>query len=103
VKGGQEAMKKPRYMILKGGSPAIHKLGDIRREEDDLIYVNSETADHYIGNFVEGFGFIHVDFKKSDCRPLFPNEIEKLNNSKIQLGGTIYKTRVDAEGYPIKE
>ena len=40
--------KKQRYMILKGGSPAIHKLGDIRREEDDLIYVKSETQDHFI-------------------------------------------------------
>jgi len=93
---------RPRYMILKGGSPAIHKLGDIGRDEDDLIYVKSETSDHFIGNFVEGFGFADVEYRKSDCRPLTPDEIEKLNNSKIRLGGTIYQTRVDAEGYPIE-
>lgn len=92
-----------RYMILKGGSPAIHKLGDIGRDEDDLICVKSETLDHFIGNFVEGFGFMDVEFRKSDCRPLTPAEIEKLNSKVIQLGGTRYKMRVDSEGYPVKD
>lgn len=92
---------KARYMILKGGSPAIYKLGDIGRDEDDLIYVKTETEDHFIGNFVEGFGFAEVQFKKSDCRPLNPSEIEDLNNSVIQLGGIKYKMRADSEGYPI--
>ncbi|MFC6545517.1 hypothetical protein [Cohnella cellulosilytica] len=94
---------KPRYMILKGGSPAIHKLGDIGREQDDLIYVKSETPDHFIGNFVEGFGFTDVAFKKNDCRSLNPGEIEELNNSVIRLGGIRYRMRVDPEGYPIEE
>ncbi|SFF22772.1 hypothetical protein SAMN04487969_11944 [Paenibacillus algorifonticola] len=89
-------------MIVKGGSPAIHKLGDIRREEDELIIVKSETEDHFIGNFVEGFGFMEVKYQKSDCRPLLPSEIEKLNNSRIGLGGIIYKLQVDSEGYPIQ-
>ncbi len=96
-------MNKQRYMILKGGSPAIHKLGDIGRDEDDLIFVKSETEDHFIGNFVEGFGFMDVEFRKSDCRPLTLAEIEKLNNSKIQLGGIRYKMRVDSEGYPVQD
>ncbi|MFC6546107.1 hypothetical protein ACFQBN_05220 [Cohnella cellulosilytica] len=90
-------------MILKGGSPAIHKLGDIGREQDDLIYVKSETPDHFIGNFVEGFGFTDVAFKKNDCRSLNPGEIEELNNSVIRLGGIRYRMRVDPEGYPIEE
>ncbi|MFU1797357.1 hypothetical protein ACM1RC_26060 [Paenibacillus azoreducens] len=93
-------MNKQRYMILKGGSPAIHKLGDIGRDEDDLIFVKSETQNHFVGNFVEGFGFADVEFRKSDCRPLTQAEIEKLNNSEIQLGGIRYKMRVDSEGYP---
>ena len=94
---------KPRYMILNGGCPAIHKLGDIRRDEDDLIYVKSETADLFIGNFVEGFGFMDVEFRKCDCRPLNPSEIEKLNNSVIRLGAIRYKMRVDSEGYPMED
>jgi hypothetical protein len=94
---------KPRYLILKGGSPVIHKLGDISRDEDDLIYVKSETQELFIGNFVEGFGFAEVQFQKSDCRPLTSSEIEKLNNSRIQLGGIRYKMRVDSEGYPVEE
>lgn len=94
---------KPRYLILKGGSPAIHKLGDISRDEDDLIFVKSETQNHFIGNFVEGFGFADVAFMKNDCRPLTQGEIEKLNNSQIQLGGIRYKMQVDSEGYPIHD
>lgn len=96
-------MTKQRYMILKGGSPAIHILGDIGRDADDFIIVKSETEDHFIGNFVEGFGFMDVRFRKDDCRPLTPGEIEKLNNSQIQLGGIKYKMRVDSEGYPDKD
>lgn len=94
---------KPRYMILKGGSPAIHKLGDIGREEDDLIYVKSETSEYFIGNFVEGFGFMDVKFNKTDCRLLTPSEIEDLNNRVIRLGGIRYKMRSDPEGYSIDE
>lgn len=100
VTEGQQNMKKPRYMILKGGSPAIHKLGDISREEDELIYVKSETQNHFIGIFVEGFGFAEVEFRKSDCRPLTPSEIEKLNNREIQLGGISNKMHSDLEVYP---
>lgn len=87
-------------MILKGGSPAIHILGNIGRDEDDLVIIKSENEQHFIGNFVEGFGFMDVEFKKSDCRPLTSTEIEKLNNSVIQLGRIKYKMHVDSEGYP---
>ena len=60
-----------KIMILKANSPAIHLLGDIKREEDDYIRIHKETEIHYIGSFEEGYGFINVKFNNSDCRLLF--------------------------------
>ena len=86
-------------MILKGGSPAIHKLGDIWRPVDDLIRVHSENENQYIGNFEEGFGFIDVKFDKNDCRPLTQEEREELNGTWYTISGNpLYKIYVDTEG-----
>jgi hypothetical protein len=86
-------------MILKGGSPAIHKLGDIGRENDSKIRVGNEDEEYYIGNFEEGFGFIDVKFKKSDCRPLTNEERDNLNGSWYTINGNpLYKIYVDEEG-----
>lgn len=65
-----------KIMVLKGGSPAIHKLGDIRREEDDWVWVREETEDQYIGQFVEGLGFFGVKFNKTDVRPCTKDEVD---------------------------
>lgn len=63
------------YFIKKGGK-AIHKLGDISRNvlDAELIYVNDEDEDNYIGHFAEGYGFIDVKFAKEDCRPASAKE-----------------------------
>lgn len=86
-------------MILKGDSPAIHKLGDIRRSHDDLIRIDSEDENNYIGCFEEGFGFIGVKFNKNDCRLLTQEEREKLNGSWYGINGNpMYRIYVDEEG-----
>ena len=88
-----------KIMILKGGSPAIHKLGDISRKYDDKIRIHSEDDTHYIGNFEEGYGFINVKFNKSDCRLLNLEEREKLNGSWYGINGNpLYRIYVDEEG-----
>jgi hypothetical protein len=88
-----------RVMILKGGSPAIHKLGDIGRPEDDYIRVHSETDTHYIGNFEEGYGFIDVQFNKEDCRPLTDNEVKEMNGKWYSINGNpLYKIYLDKDG-----
>lgn len=76
-----------KIMILKGGSPAIHKLGDIGRKEDDLVRIYKETDTHYIGNFEEGYGFIDVKFRKEDCRSLNKEEIDNLNGEWVTIHG----------------
>ena len=59
-----------RYMFIKKNGKAIHKLGDISRGyfDAELIFVNDEDEDNWIGQFCEGFGFMEVKFAKSDCR-----------------------------------
>jgi hypothetical protein len=61
------------------GTTAIHKLGDISRDEPDYFMID-ETADQsgedYIGNWVTGFGFIHVRFPKATSRPVTDAEWE---------------------------
>jgi hypothetical protein len=86
-------------MILKGGSPAIHKTGDISRDNDDYIRIHSEDKENYIGNFEEGFGFIDVKFNKLDCRHLTSEERNKLNGSWYSINGnSLYRIYVDEEG-----
>jgi len=88
-----------RIMVLKGGSPAIHKLGNIGRENDDYIRVYSETEDYYIGNFEEGFGFVDVKFRKKDCRPLSEEERKRINGKWYSINGIpLYRIYVDDEG-----
>lgn len=88
-----------KIMVLKGGSPAIHKLGNIGRPDDEKIRVFEEDEGHYIGEFEEGFGFINVKFKKSDCRPLTKEERDKLNGSWYTINGNpLYKIYVDEDG-----
>jgi len=85
-----------KMMILKGGSSAIHKLGDIGRKEDDYIRVFEEDKEYYIGNFEEGFGFIEVKFKKEDCRSLTKEERKDLNGKWYIISGTLlYKIYID--------
>jgi len=88
-----------KIMMLKTNSPAIHKLGNIGRNIDDKIRIHSEDDTYYIGNFEEGYGFIDVKFKKSDCRPLTPKERENINGSWYGINGNpLYKIYVDDEG-----
>lgn len=92
-----------KIMVLKGGSPAIHQLGNIGRKEDDYIRIHEETDTHYIGNFEEGFGFINVQFRKEDCRSLTEQERKKLNGNWYSINGTpLYRIYVDEEGNVVK-
>lgn len=92
-----------KIMILKGGSSALHKLGNIGRKDDEFIRVHKETETHYIGMFEEGLGFIDVEFRKEDCRYLTEEERKELNGKWYGINGfPLYKIYVDEEGNVIK-
>ena len=71
-----------KYMM---GTTAIHKMGDISREESDLCFVSDEDGENYIGHWVTGYGFVNVKFPKSTTRELSKEEIEHYNKLKFQL------------------
>ena len=88
-----------KIMMLKGGSPAEHKLGNIGRDEDDYIRVWEENEEFFIGAFEEGYGFTDVNFYKSDVRPLTEDEIAFINRMWLTINGNVlFKYEVDMNG-----
>lgn len=83
--------RKGRYRI---GTIALHKLGRISRLRGDLCIVFSETKNHYIGNWVTGFGFVDVKFPKSRTRRLNARERKKWQGRRVGIAGSW--------SYPIK-
>ena len=71
-----------QYMMA---TKAIHKLGDISRDEEELCYIHGEDEENYIGMFVEGYGFVDVKFPKETTRKLTQEEIEKYNKKYVQI------------------
>ena len=81
-----------KYMMA---TKAIHKLGDISREED-LCVIYDETKTDYIGNWITGFGFIKVKFPKETTRELTSEEVEKYNKTYVQISSQpAIKLKVD--------
>lgn len=95
-----------KYMMA---TKAIHKLGDISRDEEDLCLIHSENKESYIGSWVTGYGFIEVKFPKETTRDLTQDEIEKYNSMHIQIGSqpplklNITITEADLRGSVIGE
>lgn len=71
-------MKK--YMMA---TAAIHQLGDISSTTPDLCVVYGEDEDNYIGNWVEGFGFVNVRFPKATTRELSEDEKNLYHGKRI--------------------
>lgn len=76
-----------KYMFIRKGGKAIHKLGDISRDclNAELICVHSEDENNWIGNYVEGFGFIDVKFAKADCREASDEEVKMWSNDRNSI------------------
>jgi len=62
--------------------------GDISRDEPDLCCVGAETDHFYIGNWVEGLGFVDVVFPKETTRELTDAEKEHYNGKHIGIPGS---------------
>jgi hypothetical protein len=77
-------MKNNGYMIA---TKAIHKLGDISREEGDLCRIDREEGGNYIGSWVTGFGFFDVKFPKETTRDLTDTETAKYHGNCITVNG----------------
>lgn len=82
MKEGKKMSGKSHYMMA---TRAIHSHGDISRDEPDLCVVYDEDKEHYIGNWVTGFGFIDVKFPKETTRELTETEKEHYHGRKIAI------------------
>ena len=74
-------------MVVIGGSPAIHKLGDIHSDIDDIFVVHHERDDILIGNWLEGFGLIDVEVQRAHTRKLTHAEADKLHGGYLAMSG----------------
>lgn len=87
-----------RFVVVIGGSPAIHKLGDIGREVDDIFVVHEERDDTLIGNWLEGFGFVRVEVDRAHTRKLTHAEADKLHGGYMITGGQMLgQTEVEVD------
>ena len=79
---------KSKVMKLIGHRDAIHLLGYIGRPDSNIteyIAVHYEKEDYYVGNFIEGLGFIDVHFPKHQCDDLTPQEQDKIDRSHLVI------------------
>lgn len=72
-----------RYMIA---TRALHKLGDISRDEPDLCWIDGEDDEAYIGAWVTGFGYVNVRFPKATTRELTDAEREHYDGRQLAMG-----------------
>ena len=83
---------QPRYMMA---TKATHLLGDISSKTPSLAFVYNKEGEDYIGNWVEGFGFIDIKFPVSTTRDLTKEEIAKYDGNVIGIGNTpMYKIKI---------
>ena len=73
---------KNKFMMA---TSAIHKLGDISRNEPNICVIYNEDDENFIGNWVYGLGFVDVKFPKNTTRELTDDEVKYFNGRGIKL------------------
>lgn len=89
----------PRYLM---GTKAYHLVGDISEETYDLFLADGETEKYWVGMWVFGYGYIDVIFPKETSRELTDEEVEKYNNSYIQINSQ-YPVKLEVSKSPLKQ
>lgn len=73
-----------RFMMA---THAFHSFaGDISRDHHALAVITDEDEQDFIGQWVEGAGFIEVRFPKGTTRELTAEEIEQFNGRMVIEG-----------------
>ena len=83
-----------RFMMA---THAFHVLGDISRDQPSLVVIDGEDEDDFIGQFVEGFGYINVRFPKGTTRELTAAEVEQYNGRVVAEGTGAWRIRIGGE------
>lgn len=59
-----------REANIMWGTVAHHQLGEISRPDGDFFHVTDEKDEHYVGQWLTGYGFINVRFPKDGVREI---------------------------------
>jgi hypothetical protein len=81
-------IRKDETCLYAMAKEAYHKLGDVSRDDWDLIQIFEEDEENYYGNWMYGFGLIDVRFPKKNVKQLNKKEIKKYDNSGIAISGS---------------
>lgn len=73
----------PRFMMA---TKAIHQLGDISRDKEDICRIEREDGSDFVGAWVTGFGFIDVKFPKATTRELTDDEVKHYDGKRYRIG-----------------
>lgn len=76
-----------KYDVTKVGiaTVAIHKLGNVSRDEPDYCILHSEDENDYYGNWCEGYGFMNIRFPKETTTIASDTLTEKVKKSKVKI------------------
>lgn len=78
-------MKKFEKPVFGIATAAMHKLGDISRDEPDYCLFVSEDETNYYGHWIEGFGFVNVAFPKTTSKICSPELAKELSEQTIVI------------------
>ena len=83
-----------RFMMA---TKAIHKLGDISRDQPHLAVIYGEDNDAYVGEWVTGLGLVNVRFPKETTRELTDDERRLYASKVVVVAGRVTPTGVTAK------
>lgn len=81
-----EPARRDRYMMA---TSALHKLGDISRDEPDLAIIYGDSGDDWVGQWATGIGYINVRFPKATTRELTDGERATYSKLVIDEAGSV--------------
>lgn len=73
------------------GTTAVHRLGDISRDESNICILTDEDETDYMGMWLEGFAMMETKFPKECVRELTEAEKEFFHDRLIKKGGKPWK------------
>lgn len=77
--------------VIGVATHAYHKLGDISRKEPDFCCISFEDEHNYYGNWVEGFGFVDVQFPKHSTTIASESLTQKVLDMNLQIDTNFWK------------
>jgi hypothetical protein len=86
----QEGEPRGRYMMATQAFAGENYRLELERP--DICIIFEEDEENYIGNWVEGLGFVDLNFPKETTRDLTEEEKEKYHGQGYEIEGVVEMT-----------